>query len=384
MKITKGQTKVILALLGIVILVAAFFLGIRPLWEDKKALDDEVAQLQTRYDDLVQKEARRAEFEQGIIDYTKQFENVLSEFPVEIVQEKSIMFMQGVEDNNEFTIDTVGIGQPVEFYRLGGMVAQDGEVAATDTADTTATVASASDYVGYYAEFPITYTGTYEGIKDFLRYIGGYSERMAVTSMNIALSDGEYVGDVNVDFFAVAGGNRTADSLIIEGVDTGVENIFQPDASSNPSTGDYDGDGAAIVNDYDHFIMLSPESSDASATIVGQNDASESTYLTTNNNDVEQVTIRYFMKEGKYYVSYMIGNESYPADYSAGVEFDPGKNLNLLVMSSARIDKNDTSGIKLAVINETDMTLNIKILDDDATSPRCRITSKEGKVAVYR
>jgi hypothetical protein len=85
----------------------------------------------------------------------------------------------------------------------------------------------------------------------------------------------------------------------------------------------------------------------------------------------------------KYYVSYNIGSNSYPEDFDSGVEFDPGETLNLAITSTERKNDKDTSGVKLVIDNETDMTLNVKVDGDDASNPRVKISQRIGKVVIY-
>ena len=85
----------------------------------------------------------------------------------------------------------------------------------------------------------------------------------------------------------------------------------------------------------------------------------------------------------KYYVSYNIGDVSYPENFDQGTEFDPGDDLNLLIKSSKRKNDKDLSGVKLVVDNETDKVVNVKIDGDDSSNPRVRISQRIGKVKIY-
>ena len=100
-------------------------------------------------------------------------------------------------------------------------------------------------------------------------------------------------------------------------------------------------------------------------------------------NEVENATIKFFMVGQKYYVSYNIGDVSYPENFDQGTEFDPGDDLNLLIKSSKRKNDKDLSGVKLVVDNETDKVVNVKIDGDDSSNPRVRISQRIGKVKIY-
>ena len=64
--------------------------------------------------------------------------------------------------------------------------------------------------------------------------------------------------------------------------------------------------------------------------------------------------------------------------------FEPGNTLDMLIMSSPRIDSSDTGNINLSVTNDTDMPLNIKICNDDTKSSRVKITNRTGDITIYQ
>ena len=106
--------------------------------------------------------------------------------------------------------------------------------------------------------------------------------------------------------------------------------------------------------------------------------------ITSNNNAVENVTMKFAGSDGKYTVSYRIGDKQYPAqNYQSGAEISPQGTLDLLIMSSQRVSDSDKSGVNLTLENESDMTLNVKVTNDDTTSPRVNISNKTGKIILY-
>ena len=58
-------------------------------------------------------------------------------------------------------------------------------------------------------------------------------------------------------------------------------------------------------------------------------------------------------------------------------------NVTIYVKSSGRVDSNDTNGVNLSIDNQTDLSVYIKVVDDDASSPRFKLGSKTGVVKVY-
>ena len=107
--------------------------------------------------------------------------------------------------------------------------------------------------------------------------------------------------------------------------------------------------------------------------------------LTANSNGKLDVKVRFFGTAGSYKVQYSIGDKTYPlTDYNAGVTFEPGNTLDLLIMSSPRIDSSDTGSIDLTLTNDSDMPLNVKVCNDDTKSSRVNITGRTGDITLYR
>ena len=66
-------------------------------------------------------------------------------------------------------------------------------------------------------------------------------------------------------------------------------------------------------------------------------------------------------------------------------EFVPinGNDVKIYVASSKRTDADDKNVAKLNINNKTDLSVFVKVDDDDATSPRFKMGSKTGTVKVY-
>ena len=142
--------------------------------------------------------------------------------------------------------------------------------------------------------------------------------------------------------------------------------------------------GNNIVTDYDYYIALDSFKSDADSVVIGPKGDSAATRISKNSSEREKVTITFSGKDGKYTVSYAIGDTVYPAtNYESGVEFTPGSMLSLLVVGTDRDPEGeDINGADATIINNTDMKLYVKIVDDDE-NPRFKIREKSGEVVVY-
>ena len=111
--------KALIALLGIIILVAVYMYVFRPAQEDIDKLNSEITSLKARLADLTEKELHKAEMEAEIIQFNQEFEEVLKDYPADLNQENTLMFLKSIEENNEFVNTTFAMPQPGTFYTLG-------------------------------------------------------------------------------------------------------------------------------------------------------------------------------------------------------------------------------------------------------------------------
>lgn len=427
MKITDSQKAFLLGILGVAIAALAILYVAKPNYEAMNATKSENMALEQRLADLQVKEAKRDEYLAETEEYQQKFDDILNAFPADLNQEISIMFVNGIKEDNDFDIASLGLGEKEQFYTLGiggGDTAlnADGTAAATDTATTgTATteagatdasaeasteatteagavteaeanadggVVDTSGYVCYRAAFPITYSGSYKAIKDVVSYVDTYSDRMVVDSINIVY-DAEndlYSGDLNLMCYAVESEDRPERKIELEDVEIGVSNVFQGSGESGASGNDnslnkYDeNDGAAITSSYDFYAMINPSGSDVSAKVVGQNGAGkEASVISNSDNTVSTLSFEFYEKDGKNYCKYTLDNStSYEAEVTSA------EDIKLLLQSSARKDENDKVGIRVTINNTSSLPVYVKVDGDDVESARVTIASKTGSVKVYK
>lgn len=360
---TQSNIKVLLVLATILILGGTFMYVYKPNVEEKEQLQTEIDELQEKYDDLKAQDAHREEYLQEIEDNKEYFDEVVSYFPATLDQEISVMFIKGVEKdkgNLQFDVQSVGLGRENLYYTLAPAAGQE------------------TGYQCYTAQFPISYEGSYEGLKDFIDYIMNYKYRMNISSFNIGYNstDDTYSGSILVNAYAVSGEDRVADTVSVN-VDNGVYNIFHggDDAAVNTSSSHDADNGASIAEDHDVLVALNNANNDATDGIILSAGGSD-TYVTSSDNSVVDVKVTVEEVDGKNMVTYAIGSDSYQMELA-------DDELAIYVQSNGRVDANDSNGIKLNVENSTDVPVYVKVDGDDTTSPRFDLGTKTGVVKVY-
>ena len=391
MALKDSEKGLLLGLLGAAICVGSFMYIAKPNYEETQTLKTEVAQLEVRLADLQAKAAKKEEYLAGIEEYTEEFEKILAHFPADLNQEITVMFLEGIKDDNDFTIGSLSLGRKELFYTLGSSTATDGTLdtaaAATDTALTEAATVEDAPYECYRASFPITYTGSYKSLKDVIAYIDNYTDRMTVNTMNVSYDadNDKYTGSIEMKCYSVEGEDRAPRELEIEDVKIGVENIFtgsgdDADDSSNKLTKYDDKDGAEIENNYDFYAMINPADSDVSAKVIGQNGSGkEASVVSSSDNSVSTLSYDFYEVDGKNYCKYTLDNST---SYEA--EITSAEDIKLLIQSTSRKNDDDKSGVRITIRNTTSLPVYVKVSGDDTVSPRVNIASKTGSVKVYK
>jgi len=362
---SKSNIKILLVLATIAILGGVYMYVYKPNMEDKAALDTEIEALEKRYNDLQAKNAHRDEYLAEIEENKAKFDEVVAIFPATLDQEISVMFIKGVEKdkgNLQFGVKSVGLGKQSLFYTVKGVADEENE----------------NVYDCYSAKFPISYNGSYEGIKDFVDYIMNYKYRMNISAFNIAYnsSDDTYSGSIELNAYCVSGADRVADTISVD-VENGVYNPFLGgDGAADNTSSSHDADnGDSIAADHDILIALNNANNDAvDGVVISAGDAN--TQVTSSENSVVDVTITVEEVDGKTMATYSIGDDSYSTEIT-------GSEVAIYVESSDRVDSADKNGVNVKIENSTDLYVFIKVDDDDTTAPRFILGSKTGVVKVY-
>lgn len=363
---TQSNLKLILFLLSVVMVGGVYMYVYKPNSEDTAAIESECDTLETRLADLKAKEANRAQYEADIVTYTEKVDEIVSYFPATLDQEISVMFIKGVEEvhDGEFEVASVGLGQPNQFYTLGGNVNPETGVA--------------TGYTCYSSSMPITYSGTYDGIQEFIEYIMNYKYRMNISTVSIAydVENDKASGTINLHAYCVSGEGREADEVNVD-VPNGVDNLFiGGEGAATQTSYPYDEDnGASIATNNNVKILLNNAANDTADGII-VSAGGEDTYVTSGENKVVAVNLAIEEQDDKIMMTYSIGDKSYSTEVTT-------EDITIYVKSSDRVDSDDKNGVKLNVENTTDLNVFIKVADDDATSPRFTVGRKLGTVVVY-
>ena len=372
-----SDKKILLVIAAIAILVAVYFLVVSPTRDEIKSIKSTNAQLETRLADLIAKEAQKDVLLQETEEAKARFNEVLKDYPADLAQEVTVMFLKQTELDNEFVNRAVSLPRETQYYVLAGSA-----VDSTDTVTTESEAAEAVDenYVVSTIPYEIKYSGTYEGLKDYMQYIADYKYRMNISSINITFDPELEMcgGTLILNGYGISGPGREGDKVTVD-VQEGKNNIFASlGGVSNKTSSAYAADnGQAIVSNHNIEMLLTNANNDStSGIIVATNINKEDSYVTSTANEAVGLNINVYSEDGKNFVKYAIGSKSYTEEISS-------KDVTIYVKSSKRVDDDDKNQVLVTLDNTSGLSVYFKVVDDDATSPRFKIESKTGVSVVY-
>lgn len=386
----KERDKNLLIILGMALLIfLAYFVGYRNINAKRVKVDAEVEKLVLELANLKSLEASKATFIEDTAEYTSDRAALLGEFDNGYAQEYIIKVIEDIENEMErVTEDNVGwikgatFNEPQFVYDFGTIT--------STNPDRSGQLVYTTDLEGYSTAVSINFEAGYDEFKKMVEYINNYKYGDKKCKYKIDTVSATYnseaelvVGSIGVVFYALTGEDR-----IFTGIDPanklfGTTNIFHSDIFNPAINGAENGEN--IISDYDLYLTLQSAESDVAALTLGvKNDQTGRSEIVDEANSAKDVEIRVMGMNGEYKVAYKVGNNTYPVDsYTEGEGFVVGELLSMLVISSERTSIDDASAANVSIFNESDKTLEIKVINEDESNPRFVVKYKEGDIIIY-
>lgn len=380
--ISERDKKLLMVLAIVAIICLPYFFVIQPLTEKNEKIASEIEELQKQKSYLTDLKLNEGNYLEKTQEAAVLTQELLSLFPSDLPQEASILFIDNTEKKIPVKLHQVTFGEDVaaqitseaEQQQIDAVEKEMGDVTDDEVIqEVTETVTIANGLSGMFTETQFSFEAGYEEYKELLDYILNYHDRMVITGMTATYTTDVVSGSFNLRQYAIKGEGRAPVNILEPNLMHGTTNVFMQAAGI--------GSGAeADAAEADFFLMLSQPDADIDAVIFGKsNDASEETYLTSDSNGQQETTITFEGEGGQYTANYKIGKKSYSEE---GVSFVKNDRIYFEIISSPRVGDNDKVGAKVSIVNNTDLTVNVKILDDDEENPRVSIMGKTGIVAV--
>ncbi len=373
--------KLIILLVIAIIIVAPIFFFIQPTMEKNANLTLQIEDLEATKTQLNNWASNAGTYREEMKAMEKDTEEIFSRYPSELLQEAVVLFLHETEKEVPIVFRQTNFGEDVaaqitseaeeeaikEVEEATGMES-DEEI----LEDTTTTTPLGEGLASTSTTNRIGFRATYEGFKEFLDYILKYEERIVIYELDASYSEEtqNVTGSFSIIHYAISGPDREAVYVTPPDMMLGTGNIFMEAAGSSANT--------AEAEPSDFFVLLNQPSSVNEAKVVGRtNDVAETTYLTSDENNEQEITIIFEGEDGTYTADYSIGDESYEGDE---IEFNKTGAIYLEIISSPRQNADDDVAATFNIINRTDQDVYFSRLGDDPEDPRIDILGVTGPV----
>ncbi len=234
----------------------------------------------------------------------------------------------------------------------------------------------------------VTFSGNYEDVQLFIDEIQAHRYNIMITNLSLSpQTKTDVAGSMNLEFYGIPKLNEQDQAYLtwtLEG-DYGKEYPF----SSGSATGAY----SESINELlelgvrvnDLMMVVRSNTSDLPAVTIGRaNDESLDSYVYSEN-ETETVEIHLTQEEDTYYFRYSTSEAQYPEDASKRAEFTPHQDqINIQILSEPRVTDSDNSSVNVKVVNDTKLTVDVQIKNDDNESPRVSVKSEGHAVNVTK
>ena len=368
------RDKTILGIFLIVVIICASVFVYNKTSDGNVTYEKELKDLKEKSEDLDYKNNKKAYFLEETKKNTEIYNQAYADYNTWLSQEHVLMFLSAIEKNTNVRLDQMSLNVATEAYKFG-------QVRSTNPSRRGSIVYN-TDNLGITTTSNVSYSCKYEELKDVLTYIKENGRKVVIDNMSYTYdrANDKVSGTMSLSFYAIAGSDRPVQDININDVFVGTENIFasntfMPDATiSNVKD--------MVASNYDLYMILNKYGSDKDAIIIGQRgDINNEAMISTNAEGVQNVTIKITGTAGDYKISYEVGSRQYPVqNFDEGAPFVCGDSIELFIMSSERGGINDATGVKLKVINQTDLIVNVAVVNDDPNSTRVTNDGSEGTV----
>lgn len=235
----------------------------------------------------------------------------------------------------------------------------------------------------------INFNGSYTNLKKFIEAVEKYNRKIVITNISItAKSQEELTGVMNLEFHAVpklSGEDEEYLQWTLNNV-YGKEILFSNAAASGAYANTVE-EQSNKEDSKDFVMMLKPSSSELPTLTIGKaKDDLRESYITADNEKLENLEIAFDELDGKTYFKYKTSDSYYPKeDTSKGKEFTPkSSDIVVEILSEKRSETSDNSGVKLSIINNTSKKVEVIVKNDDTSNPRVSLTSKGNTVNITK
>ncbi len=275
MKVSKRDIYILLIFVGILAVVASYFLVYQPNIESAELIEAENQELQDRIADLSGKMEQKDSYVEETAAMNEEMDTILQQFPIDVREEDAVLLAINQELISPMVIDSIGITateptvlpdmeeedvdhtyeiDEIEEYEAQEGIADEAEQAAD--AQTGGVANEDMAYVLMQRSVTMNYLVSYEGLKRGIKNISVQDNRMSINNLTVSYdeSTGLLTGTTVVDMYCIPGQDKEYVQPNFSSVLLGSDNIFgsletygigQLDIGESAADGEEAGDGGA-------------------------------------------------------------------------------------------------------------------------------------------
>lgn len=377
MKLKERDKNLLFIVACVVIIACAWFFGFNNITAKTEEIRTEADKLELELTNLRMLAAQKDKFIADTQTYVSDTATRFDKYDTGYSQEYSIKFIEGIQKQTGVWIKSAALNATQPVFTFGQVT--------SSNPDRPGQLVHTSDKVGFSTNITMSYQGEYDQVKNMIDYINGYKYKCIINSITTSYnSDAMLVsGNISMTIFAITGADREFIEPSISNPFFGTDNIFDSPIFEAGSSENNNGDH--ILTDYDLYCSIQAANSDMEALEIGlKDDVTGYSKVVDEDNSSKDVTIRVTGEDGKYSISYKVGNVTFPvASYNDGEPIQAGNELSMLVLSAERISVDDLSAAEVSIINESDQIFYVKVVNEDLNNPRFNVKYKSGEVVIY-
>lgn len=207
MKISRKDQKTLLYILGVLMVIAVYFLYYSSKQAELETLQGEVDKLYSEVLELEDYEINNNRYKNDMNSYYEQIDDMVDEFPAGIKEETSIIYGRGLETKYGMNVSSVVMTPSTLLSSFG--------------------VGERQKHL-YSSTVTMNVSGSYEQIKNMIKDANENEDKRTITSISLARDSatGNLTGSVVMNLYSLSGKDR-----IFEEPDTGIDshgtgNIF--------------------------------------------------------------------------------------------------------------------------------------------------------------
>lgn len=207
MKISRKEQKLLLYVIGLLMIMAVYFVYYQGKQEEISDLQAEVDKLGQEVIQLEEYDAHSETYKEETKEFYQEIDDVVKQFPAEVREESVILYGRSLETQLGMNVNNISMTPSTMLSSFG--------------------VGERQKYL-YNSAVTVSFTGTYDMAKQMIRQAQNNQDKKSITSVSLSYdsSTGEIAGTATINMYSLAGKDREYVRPNTGSLPHGTTNIF--------------------------------------------------------------------------------------------------------------------------------------------------------------